>query len=154
MKRKILRTVDYVSIFGFMLLAWTALPNLISTSIWFKPGDTIVTSIKFGEHPMVTYDREIMRNTLISYSVVVRDLRSNSLKCEAKSEPFLYIKNPHRIKTYRMDEWAPHDKRCWELKPGDYIMHTCWTLRNLVFGWVGDKIVCRHSNPFKVEEVE
>lgn len=113
-------------------------------SKWFDPGSIIVETVEQGEVPSISYNRNIKRDTIISYNTRIFDVKTNSVVCNSPSSG---------RNIFRMDAQLPEnldlawwtDEECHELPAGTYRMTTCWTGYNLFYGLVPAKTVCREA---------
>lgn len=147
-----LKITDRVFLVPFIVWAALAITPL---SWWgFVPHSVYVADTTTTEPAKVGFDREIWRPIRMNYSVTVRRVAGYQVACEAVSG----VKTYHPQSTVPDDIdlvwWAPQDSRCGTLyPPGSYVVNTCWTASDLLFGFLPAKTSCVRSNVFQVKDV-
>lgn len=155
MKRFVISTALFSAyVIGAMLpLEW----------FWFDPGTPRFADTEVGGDPPLTYIREIKVVVALSYSVILRDMTTQDVVCDAAGGPFDYLPSksgPLVGKT--LSVWAPADDRCAHLPVGEYYGSVTWEaayplrafLPDLLdgpLGWlIPPKSVTRQIAPFKI----
>lgn len=147
MKHRIIRTVDLLSV---LLLLWMAAAAIPLHWFWFDPGQVYVSDTTPDTPPAISFTREIKRPIKMRYQVVIREMNSRRVVCDADGGPFTYSPDADLPDDLDIVWWSGGDPTCWPQVAGTYIMETCWTAPNLFFGLVPAKTTCRDSNPFSV----
>ena len=133
-----------------MLFLWAGLSLLPVDTFWFDPGPVIVQDAFEGDSPALGFTRDIKRDTTMRYSVVMRDANL-AIVCEDRSETFTYRTDAtFPADGVDLEWWAPGNMRCHRPPPGTYILETCWTATDRLFGLLWDRSICRESNVFEV----
>lgn len=154
MKRVMVRSADYLSL---ILLAWLGLALVPVEWVWFDPEDYFVSDGTRQTVPIVTFDRVIKREVLMTYHVSIRSLGNGhdggQVMCDPTNGPLTY--RPTAVLPERIDLiwWTGGDERCWPQEPGTYTSETCWTVVRPFWGLVPPKTVCRRSNTFTVRTI-
>lgn len=138
------RLIDALSMLAVVWLGGIVLP--LST-LWFDPQFVVVSDGPRSESPDIGFAREIKRPVKMRYSVIVRNADLQTV-CESRSEVFWYKPEANLPENIDLDWWTAGD--CPTLPVGLYIMETCWTATELLWGLLPDKTACLASNPFKV----
>ena len=149
MTKRIPRMIDAFSI---LALAWAFLAILPVEALWYRPGTPVVADTTAGKVPGVAFERKILRNVRMSYSVVIRSLDDMRPICDPRQGPFTYRKDATPPDAPDLVWWTGADPRCWPQEPGSYLMETCWTVAAPFGGVVPPKTTCRQSPPFRVSE--
>lgn len=158
--------------FWASFLVYSVLTWLPPQSLWFDPSAPVFADAFEGAPVPLIYSREIKRETLISYTVVVRSTDDVEPACDAKTGPFLYkptleaeggrrtVSKPVADKA--LDWWAGESPECMGLPAGTYYVSTTWKLEQPlraflpdflkdVFGWViPPKYISVQSSPFTI----
>ena len=144
--RRTIRFFDWVSVVLIVYVMAAAIPL---SAFWFQPGQTIVSDTVEGTSPRIGFTRVIKRPVRMRYNVVVRHVPSLEVACEASSGVFTSRPDATLPESIILAWWAPGDARCAVLKPGEYVMETCWTAP-AIWRVLPPKKVCRDSNVFTV----
>ena len=146
------RFIGFLDALSFLAIAWGVLAVLPVESFWYRPGAPVVEDTSPHEVPAVSFDREILRDVRISYTVVIRPVESMTPLCDPKAGPFTYRRADLLPEVVDLSWWTGGDQQCWPQEPGTYLMETCWTVAAPFGGIVPPKTTCRQSPPFRVEE--
>ena len=121
-------------IFGLLVLAILMTP----TTLWIKDSSISVADTRQGEDIEIEYDGQVVRDFVGRYGVIIRDVSSNQIVCEARGGPFPYVVGSTRPDPLTMAWWAVSDTRCYgeNLPTGLYSMNTCWSIYPTFRGWV------------------
>lgn len=112
----------------FVLFIYLPAVLVPASWFWYSPGDTVFSDAYEGEAPPLSYYREIKVDTLIQYSVAVRD-EAGEIVCDAIGGPFTYKALKSGVLTGKtLADWAPSDPRCRSLPVGSYVAETTWTV--------------------------
>lgn len=143
----------------FIYLPLTLLP---ATFGWYRPGVVVFEDTVVGGSPELSFYREILVDSLIQYSVVVRNGEGQIL-CDAIGGPFPYKAQNGILSGHTLTDWAPSDPRCARLPVGEYVATTTWTvvrplgdylpegiLREVLGGILPPKYVTRISPVFHI----
>lgn len=133
------RIIDFMVIgLGLIYLAAALLPM----SRWYEVGELAVSDTVVGEPIHIEYHGGAVQEFLGSYTVIVRDFDTRLIACDAAGGPFMYEAGSPRPSPLMMGWWAPSDSRCQSLPSGVYVMETCWTVHQVLWGLVPPKTGC------------
>lgn len=146
------RLIDAVAIFVAPLgIIHLVVAYLLPASLWFNPGQPLVRDAVQGECPVIVFDRDI--NFAFWAEWIVTIMKPGHIG------PVTNLPTFPGVNEYRPGNALPegdelnlgwwtwdYDTPC-NLKPGEYIMHTSWTL-SVLFGI--EKQITRTSNAFTV----
>ena len=133
---------------------------------WFDPGQPTFKDAVAGGDPELVFSRQIKRNALMHYSVIIRDAADDDIDCEGTGGPFEYRKNQGPLIGKTLGWWVPSDPRCSRLPVGAYYGSVTWTavrpLADLLpevlqgpLGWIlPPKTVSRDIPLFNITEVQ
>lgn len=144
--RKAVHTADIIAIF---FIGWIGLSALPLSLFWFDPGPVVIQDAKEGESPKIGFSRDIKRNVVMQYSVVIRDANL-AVYCEDRSAPIEYRSDSQLPEDLDLAWWAFGTEACHRPPVGSYIVTTCWTATGRLLGLLRDKTVCVQSNVFKI----
>ena len=143
----------------FIYLPLTLLPPTVG---WYRPGPVVFNDTPVGTVPDVSFYREIVIDSFIYYSVVVRN-SEGEIMCDAIGGPFQYEAQAGILAGKTLADWAPSDPRCRRLPVGEYVASTTWTvirplgdylpeglLRDVFGGVLPPKYVTRVSPVFHI----
>lgn len=134
-----------------LILGYFALAAVPATW-WFSPGTPYVADSDTETPPKVGFAREIRRDALMTYQVVIRTTEGLTAVCDPASQAFTYRRGAELPSDIDLVWWTGGDDRCWPREAGTYLMETCWTVEQPFFGLVRPKTVCRESPPFHIED--
>lgn len=109
----------------FVLFVYLPLTLLPATVAWYSPGVVLFSDTTVGTPPALSFYREIKRNSLIEYSVVVRN-SDGEIVCDSRGGPFQYKKQEGALVDWTLADWAPQDPRCANLPEGAFRVETTW----------------------------
>lgn len=132
------------------LCAYFAAATIPATWLWFDPDTPIVADTTTEAAPVIGFDRQIKRETRISYTVTMRRTAGLTMLCDPTGGPFTYRPDATLPEVIDLVWWTGGDSRCWPQEAGTYLMETCWTVVRPFWGLVPPKTVCRTSPPFRV----
>lgn len=148
------------------LFIYLPLTLLTPTVEWYRPGQLVFNDAPVGTAPEVSYYQEIVVDSFISYSVVVRN-SEGEIMCDAIGGPFQYKAQAGILAGKTLADWAPSDPRCGRLPVGEYVAETTWTiirplgdylpegfLRDVFGGILPPKYVTRVSPVFHILPLE
>lgn len=136
----------------FIPASSTIVQELVSIERWYRLGALSVPSPVLEQPTEIKYvGGGPVRNFLGSYSVTIRQQPLNGVVCDARGGPFEYKVGSSRPDPLRMDWWAPSDRRCSDLPPGDYVLETCWTVEKPFAGYLAPITECLKTDPFRVQ---
>ena len=151
-----------------LITLFVYLPLALLTPIvgWYRPGQPVFSDSTVGTVPEVSYYREIVVDSFISYSVIVRN-SEDEIMCDAVGGPFQYKAQVGMLSGKTLVDWAPSDPRCTHLPVGEYVVETTWTvtrplgdylpegfLRDVFGGILPPKYVTRVSPVFHILPLE
>lgn len=135
-------------------------------TLWFAPGEPIIKDTVEGSDPELVFSRDIKRDAMIRYSVIIRNAEDKDVVCEWNGGPFRYLAQSGPLIGKTLGWWAPGDPRCARLPVGVYYGQVEWTavrpLGDLLpvflrgpFGWLlPPKSVTREIMIFNILPVE
>lgn len=140
----------FLVVFALIHLGYVVWP----TSWWFEPGLVLVQDTYVDEDAEIDFTREIHRDFLGSYSVVVRYAHNREVHCEAESGAFPYEMASSLPHDLDLKWWANSDPDCHapNLPPSNYVAVTCWFIHAKYFPHMKPKTVCRESTVFEVKK--
>lgn len=141
----------YVWVFVAFVLAILMTP----TTLWIKDTRIAVADTRQGDPIEIEYDGETVRRFVGKYGVIIRDVATNQIVCEARGGPFPYVVGSTRPDPLTMTWWAVSDSRCYgqNVPTGLYEMLTCWSIYPILGEWVSpiSKTHCIHTEkPFHI----
>jgi hypothetical protein len=113
MKRSFAIAISIYIGFAAMPLSWW----------WYAPGEVFIYDADEGDVPALRFSRDIYRQTVMQYSVIIRG-RDGLSACESHSGLFPYQERHGPIVGRDLEWWAPG---CGTLPAGAYTMSTTWT---------------------------
>jgi hypothetical protein len=135
-------------------LFWASL-LVVPASFWFDPHTLYVPDAVAGEDFELIYTGDVNRDFNGYYSVLIRsaeDLSTpNGGEMRSGTRPYSPEAVTSRPNPITMSWWA-HEIDVENLEPGYYLLNTCWTIVNPLFGLVPNKTVCIESNVFHLRE--
>lgn len=111
----------------FVLFVYLPLTLLPATLFWYNPGVVLFSDTTVGTPPALSFYREIKRDSMIEYSVVVRD-SDGEVACDSRGGPYQYQKQEGAVINKTLREWAPQDPRCANLPVGAFRVETTWRI--------------------------
>jgi hypothetical protein len=145
--RKAEATLWLAMIFWGALAAWPA-------NWWFDPGIIEVRDYRAGDTMEIVFTGGPVRSFIGGYSVAVRDAHSMEIVSEDIGGPLEYETDAGRPDPITIEWWAPRAFVAHHLRPGDYLMQTCWTVLRPFGGFVPAKTVCAETDVFAVHPEE
>lgn len=146
----------------FVLFVYLPLTLLPATVAWYNPVVVLFSDTTVGTPPALSFYREIKRDSMIEYSVVVRNADGEVI-CDSRGGPFQYKKQEGAVVNKTLTDWAPQDPRCAHLPEGAFRVETTWRvvrplgdflppgiLREMFGGVLPPKYVTRVSPVFHV----
>lgn len=119
---------------------------------WYETGITVIHDSVEGSSIELLHDGKTKIDFMGGYSVIMRNLKTNEIVCDARGGPFPYETTSKRPDPLYMEWWAPSDPRCHKPPSGDYVTTTCWKVYGLLWGLLPPKNVCTdpiHHTVFK-----
>ena len=110
--------------FASAYLAAAAVPM---ETLWFAPGEPIFKDTVVGGDPELVFSRDIRRDAMIRYSVIIRNAEDKEVVCEWNGGPFKYLEQSGPLIGKTLGWWAPGDNRCAHLPVGTYYGQVEWT---------------------------
>lgn len=154
MKRRMAQLADLVSL---VLVGWMGLAFVPVEWVWFDPAEYFVSDGTRESIPIVTFERVIKREVLMTYHVSIRSLgtggNSGRVVCDPTNGPFTYRPTSELPEEIDIVWWTGGDDRCWPQEAGTYTSETCWTVVSPFWGLVPPKTTCRRSNTFTIGAV-
>lgn len=96
-------------------------------TFWFDPGTPVIRDAVVGSDPELVFSRNIKRDALIQYSLLIRSAADNHAACDAVGGPFTYRKHSGPLIGKTLGWWGSSDPRCGRLPVGAYYGQVTWT---------------------------
>lgn len=140
----------FLRLFWIPILALYIVASLWPARFWYNPGLMYVPNSREGERIVLHFTGGVVRGFDGSYAVLVREIDTGKVVCDASGGPFPYRTDATRPDPLTIGWWAPSDPRCANLPAGNYILETCWTVGGLLWGILPPKNICHDPAPFTV----
>lgn len=119
------RVINILSAIGIAWGAWAGVSYLVPASLHMSVESVYVYDTPYGKAPELVVVREINRDFLGSYSVVVRRAETLEIVCDGSAGPFQYRAGAALPETVFLDWWV--GEPC-NLDSGRYTMQTIWQI--------------------------
>lgn len=119
------RAINTISAIGIAWGAWAGISYLVPTSLHMSVESVYVYDTPYGKEPELAVVREIKRDFLGSYSVIVRRADTLVVACDGSAGPFTYRAGAALPETVFLEWWL--GEPC-NLDPGRYTMQTVWQI--------------------------
>lgn len=96
-------------------------------ALWFDPGQPVIRDAVVGTASDLVFSRNIKRDSMIGYVLVIRDAADRDVVCDASGGPFLYLQGDGPLIGKTLGWWGPSDPRCARLPVGAYYGVVTWT---------------------------